>query len=187
MSDFTGLVAQAQRVREHIIRMATDGGCFIGASLSCADLMVYLYDARAARDAPTTLADPERDYLLLSKGHDVPALYGTLAERGYFPLERLAQPPVDRRPHLLAPEPRHPGRRVPLGLARPPALGGDGDRDRHQAARRAEPRVRRRSATASWTKARSGRRPGRRAPSSSTTWSRSSTATASRPTSRPSR
>jgi len=33
----------ALRVREHIIRMSTDGGCFIGASLSCADLLVHLY------------------------------------------------------------------------------------------------------------------------------------------------
>ena len=88
-TDFTGLVAQAQRVRGHAIRMATNGGCFLGASLSCTDLIVYLYD-RVLRVTPQTLADPERDYLLLSKGHDVPALYGTLAERGYFPLERLA-------------------------------------------------------------------------------------------------
>jgi transketolase len=35
------------------------------------------------------LGDPDRDYLLLSKGHDVPALYGTLAELGFFPRERL--------------------------------------------------------------------------------------------------
>ena len=31
--------ALALRVREHIVRMATGGGCFIGASLSCADLL----------------------------------------------------------------------------------------------------------------------------------------------------
>ena len=34
----------ALKVREHIIRMSTDGGCFIGASLSCTDLIVYLYN-----------------------------------------------------------------------------------------------------------------------------------------------
>jgi hypothetical protein len=37
------LEQSALRVREHIIRMATGGGCFIGASLSCADLLTYLY------------------------------------------------------------------------------------------------------------------------------------------------
>jgi transketolase len=80
--------ALALRVREHILRMSTDGGCFIGASLSCADLIVHLY-TRVLRVSPETVKDPERDYFFLSKGHDVPALYGTLAELGYFPPERL--------------------------------------------------------------------------------------------------
>ncbi len=79
----------ALKVREHIIRMATDGGCFIGASLSCADLLVYLY-GRRLNITPPTVNDPNRDYLFLSKGHDVPALYGTLAELGFIPRERLA-------------------------------------------------------------------------------------------------
>jgi transketolase len=87
---FATLTDQARRVRGHAIRMATDGGCFLGASLSCADILVYLYD-RVLRVSPARLADPDRDYLLLSKGHDVPALYGTLAERGYFPVARLAK------------------------------------------------------------------------------------------------
>jgi transketolase len=84
------LEALALRVREHVVRMATGGGCFLGASLSCADLLVHLY-SRVLRVSPSTLTDPDRDVLLLSKGHDVPALYGTLAELGYFPRERLAQ------------------------------------------------------------------------------------------------
>ena len=37
------LSALALRVREHIVRLSTDGGCFTGASLSCTDLLVYLY------------------------------------------------------------------------------------------------------------------------------------------------
>jgi transketolase len=82
------LNALALRVREHILRLATDGGCFIGASLSCADLLVYLY-SEVLNVSPTMVNDPNRDYLLLSKGHDVPALYGTLAELGFFPKERL--------------------------------------------------------------------------------------------------
>jgi transketolase len=35
------------------------------------------------------LSDEDRDYLFLSKGHDVPALYGTLAELGIIEKERL--------------------------------------------------------------------------------------------------
>jgi transketolase len=79
----------ALNVREHIIKMATDGGCFIGASLSAADLMVYLYTSflNVNKD---NLDDPDRDYLFLSKGHDVPALYGTLAELGIIEKSRLA-------------------------------------------------------------------------------------------------
>src|SRR5258708_12070056 len=91
MSDgnpFRDLEATALRVREHILRMSTDGGCFIGASLSCADLLVYLY-SRVLRISPATVSDPGRDYLLLSKGHDVPALYGTLAELGFLARQRL--------------------------------------------------------------------------------------------------
>lgn len=84
----TELENLALKVREHIIRMSTDGGCFIGASLSCTDLLVYLY-SNVLKVSPETVSDPDRDYLLLSKGHDVPALYGTLAEKGFFPADRL--------------------------------------------------------------------------------------------------
>jgi transketolase len=82
------LEALALRVREHIVKMATDGGCFIGASLSCADLIAVLY-TRVLNVTPATGKDPDRDVLLLSKGHDVPALYATLAELGFIEKERL--------------------------------------------------------------------------------------------------
>jgi transketolase len=78
----------AFKVRQNIIRMSTDGGCFIGASLSCADLIVYLYN-EFLNINKNNLEDPERDYLLLSKGHDVPALYGTFAEIGLIEKDRL--------------------------------------------------------------------------------------------------
>lgn len=78
----------ALHVREHIIRMATDGGCFIGASLSCTDIIVYLYN-NYLNITKDNLKDPERDYLFLSKGHDVPALYGTFAELGFIEKSRL--------------------------------------------------------------------------------------------------
>jgi len=80
----------ALKVREHVIRMTRGGGCFLGASLSCADLLVHLY-TKVLRVTPETLSDPARDFLLLSKGHDVPALYATLAELGFMPTARLAR------------------------------------------------------------------------------------------------
>ena len=78
----------AFKVREHIIKMATDGGCFIGASLSCADVIVYLYKCFLNINK-NNLENPERDFFFLSKGHDVPALYGTLAETGLLEKSRL--------------------------------------------------------------------------------------------------
>lgn len=84
----TDLRQRALRVREHIIRMATGGGCFIGASLSCTDLIVYLYSA-VLRISPDRTTERERDYFFLSKGHDVPSVYGTLVELGYIEKARL--------------------------------------------------------------------------------------------------
>ena len=78
----------AFKVRQHIIRMSTDGGCFVGASLSATDLIVYLY-TKFLNINKDNLDDPNRDYLFLSKGHDVPALYGTFAEIGLLDVERL--------------------------------------------------------------------------------------------------
>src|SRR5215471_588376 len=97
----------ALRVREHIIRMSGGGGCFIGASLSCVDLLVYLYK-RALKISPDTFKNDERDYLLLSKGHDVPALYGVLVELGFFGEERLGN-------HLKTTDSIywHPNREIP--------------------------------------------------------------------------
>jgi len=82
------LEEMARRVRERILRLAVGGGCFVGSALSCADLLVYLY-ARFLNVTRDNLDDPARDYLFLSKGHAVPALYATLVEVGLLPAERL--------------------------------------------------------------------------------------------------
>jgi Transketolase, N-terminal subunit len=78
----------AFRVRESIIQMSGNGGCFIGASLSCVDILVYLYKNFLNVNI-SNLKDPARDYLFLSKGHDVPALYGVFAEIGFIEKKRL--------------------------------------------------------------------------------------------------
>ena len=86
--DKSTLEETALRCRERIIRMATDGGCFIGASLSCVDILVYLYH-HVLRVSAQTITRPERDYFLLSKGHDVPALYAVFVELGILEPHRL--------------------------------------------------------------------------------------------------
>lgn len=59
-----------------------------GGSLSIADLLTYLYFERMHID-PAAPEMPDRDRLVLSKGHAAPALYAALARRGYFPPEEL--------------------------------------------------------------------------------------------------
>ena len=101
------LEKMALKVREHIVRLSTDGGCFTGASLSCADLLVYLY-SEFLNVRPDNLTDPNRDYLFLSKGHDVPALYGTFVELGFIDKARLDQH-LNTDDHIYW----HPNRNVP--------------------------------------------------------------------------
>ena len=59
-----------------------------GGSLSIADVMTYLYFARM-NVYPDKPDEPSRDRFVLSKGHTAPALYSTLAEKGFFPKEEL--------------------------------------------------------------------------------------------------
>ena len=54
-----------------------------GGSLSIADILTYLYFEKMNID-PKNPKMPERDRLVLSKGHAAPAWYAVLAERGYF-------------------------------------------------------------------------------------------------------
>ncbi len=59
-----------------------------GGSLSICDTLTYLYFAKMHVD-PKNPEMADRDRLVLSKGHCAPALYSTLAERGFFSKEEL--------------------------------------------------------------------------------------------------
>ena len=59
-----------------------------GGSLSIADVLTLLYFEVMNID-PKNPKDENRDRFVLSKGHTAPALYGTLAERGFFPVEDI--------------------------------------------------------------------------------------------------
>ena len=59
-----------------------------GGSLSCADIMAVLYFNQMNID-PKRPSAPERDRFVLSKGHCSPALYSTLACKGYFDKKEL--------------------------------------------------------------------------------------------------
>ena len=59
-----------------------------GGSLSCADILAVLYfnQMNINEEKPSA---KERDRFVLSKGHCSPALYSTLARKGYFKKEDL--------------------------------------------------------------------------------------------------
>lgn len=59
-----------------------------GGSLSIADVLTYLYYAKM-NIYPDMPDEPERDRLVLSKGHTAPALYSVLALKGFFDSSEL--------------------------------------------------------------------------------------------------
>lgn len=83
------LQRHANNVRLGIIESVYNAACgHPGGSLSIADVMTYLYFEEMNID-PAHPDMPKRDRFVLSKGHTAPALYSTLAERGFFPKEEL--------------------------------------------------------------------------------------------------
>ena len=76
------------------IRMAVIEGVFHaksghpGGSLSISDLLAYLYFKEMNVD-PSRPDWEDRDRFVLSKGHCAPALYGALANKGFFPVEEV--------------------------------------------------------------------------------------------------
>ena len=85
----TELQKIAVKIRMGIIEgVHAAGAGHPGGSLSIADIMSYLYFSEMKVD-PKNPKDPDRDRLVLSKGHAAPALYAALAEKGYFPVEDL--------------------------------------------------------------------------------------------------
>jgi transketolase len=74
----------AQEIRRDIVAMIANARSgHLGPSLSCVEILVSLYFDRM-RHNPKNPAWPDRDRLVLCKGHAAPALYATLARSGYF-------------------------------------------------------------------------------------------------------
>lgn len=98
----------AWKVRRRIVRISGRSGAYIGSALSCADILTFLY-TRYLNVSPQSLDDPDRDVLLLSKGHAVAALYATLAELGFFGPDHPADQGVSVEPLYHHPHPDVPG------------------------------------------------------------------------------
>lgn len=86
----TELAIIANKVRKHALTGVYNAQAgHPGGSLSISDLLALLYFEVMNVD-PKNPDMADRDRLVLSKGHTAPALYGTLAERGFFPVEDVA-------------------------------------------------------------------------------------------------
>ena len=80
----------ATAMRREIIKMITEAQSgHPGGSLSIADVVALLYDVEM-NASPQDPHNPDRDRLVLSKGHAAPAVYAALALKGYFPIAELA-------------------------------------------------------------------------------------------------
>ena len=87
--DIQALRVLAAELRLHIVRMmGPNKAHHFGGSLSVADMVTALYFAKMRYD-PQNPQWPERDRLLMSKGHCVPAQYAALAMLGVIPIEEL--------------------------------------------------------------------------------------------------
>ena len=89
INDVKKLSEIAKDIRKGIIEAVYSGQSgHPGGSLSIADIMtvLYFYEMNINPENPK---DENRDRLVLSKGHCAPALYSTLANRGFFEVEEL--------------------------------------------------------------------------------------------------
>ena len=87
--DLAKLQQDARWSRVQILRMLTHAGSgHPGGSLSVIDILTVLYGNRMRYD-PARPEWEDRDRLVLSKGHCVPAQYCCMARAGFFPESRL--------------------------------------------------------------------------------------------------
>ena len=85
----TQLELVAYKIRKHAIDGVYNAASgHPGGSLSIADILSVLYFDEMKVD-PSNPQNPDRDRFVLSKGHCAPALYGALAEKGFFPKEDI--------------------------------------------------------------------------------------------------
>lgn len=82
------MAAAAQIRKLTISAMAAAGYGHIGGSMSICDVLAVLYTDILNVD-PKDSKKPDRDWMVLSKGHCGPALYAALAYRGFIDAEEL--------------------------------------------------------------------------------------------------
>lgn len=89
MKDISFLKEKAKEIRKSIVSMITEAKSgHPGGSLSATDILTALYFSEMNID-PANPKMEGRDRFVLSKGHAAPAIYATLAEKGYFSKDEL--------------------------------------------------------------------------------------------------
>ena len=89
MEEIKLLNEKAKNIRIDILKAITKANSgHTGGSLSIADLLTLLF-FHEMNINPANPKMENRDRLVISKGHGAPALYATLAEKGYFPKEEM--------------------------------------------------------------------------------------------------
>lgn len=80
----------ANRVRRRDLQAVFEAGAgHIGGEMSVTDILTVLYFHTMSVD-PEEPLDPNRDRLVLSKGHTALALYVVLSERGFLPKDEIS-------------------------------------------------------------------------------------------------
>tara|TARA_Y100001968_G_scaffold320671_1_gene353941 strand:- start:312 stop:1130 length:819 start_codon:yes stop_codon:yes gene_type:complete len=83
------LIKVASKLRKRIVETSSFAKIpHLGSCFSCLDILVYLYWKELSIN-PKKPNEENRDRFILSKGHGAPALFQVLAEKNFFPLERL--------------------------------------------------------------------------------------------------
>ena len=81
----------AQRIRRRTIETSAQAKIpHLGSCISCVELLTALYWGELNIE-PQAADLPNRDRFILSKGHGAPVLFQILAERNFFPIERLSE------------------------------------------------------------------------------------------------
>lgn len=117
----------AYRLRMHVIDMIISGkGGHIGGDMSVMDTLVALY-FKEMNISVENFNTRNHDHFIMSKGHAVEALYAVLAQKGFFPIEKV----IETFSKFGSPFIGHPNNKLPgiemnsgaLGHGLPVAVG----------------------------------------------------------------
>ena len=121
------LKALSYKLRQDVVNMIMAGKAgHIGGDMSVMETLVSVY-FHAMNISPENQDDPTRDMFVMSKGHCVESLYAVLAEKGFFPIEKV----IREYSQFGSPFIGHPNNKLPgiemnsgsLGHGLPVAIG----------------------------------------------------------------